>query len=143
MSSTLPLLFSLYVDIVLEKLGKSNIGCYINGLCFNSFMYADDLILLNITVSDMQSLLNICVQSLSDLDLPINIDKSICMRVGPMFKAVCANLCIKEQLLQWANNMSYLGIDLCRACEFKCNWKMAKNNFFFSSNTILGNLGSA
>ena len=55
-----PLLFSAYVDTVLIELGKTNSGCFINKLCLNSFMYADDLILLSISVTDLQDLLSKC-----------------------------------------------------------------------------------
>ena len=48
-----PLLFSLFVDIVLEKLEHAGIGCFIHSKCYNSFMYADDIILLSITVTDL------------------------------------------------------------------------------------------
>ena len=53
-----PLLFSTYIDILLSELQKSNIGCYINSKCFNSFLYADDLLLLSNSVTDLQLLFN-------------------------------------------------------------------------------------
>jgi retron-type reverse transcriptase len=40
-----PLLLTLYVNVILEKLEKSGIGCFIGHRCCNSYMYADDLIL--------------------------------------------------------------------------------------------------
>ena len=54
-----PLLFAVCVDDLLIKLENSNIGCFISSLCCNSFMYADDLILISVTVQDLQSLVNI------------------------------------------------------------------------------------
>ena len=70
-----PLLFTLYVNSILEKLEKSGLGCFIGRKCCNSYMYADDLILLSITVSDLQRLLDMCNSLFADLDLPINISK--------------------------------------------------------------------
>jgi len=67
-----PLLFSAYVDVVLSELGKSSLGCFINKRCFNSFMYADDLILLSISFADLQSLLSLSVEIFGTLDLQIN-----------------------------------------------------------------------
>ena len=55
-----PILFTLFVDSLLEILEQSNLGCYVNYNCYNSYMYADDLILLSISVTDLQLMFNIC-----------------------------------------------------------------------------------
>src|SRR5580692_1788880 len=78
-----PLLFTLFVDVVLQKLNDSNLGCYINFKCYNSFMYADDIILLSISISDLQFMFHLCAKVFDDLDLPINTSKSHCLRIGP------------------------------------------------------------
>src|SRR5688572_14255765 len=70
-----PPLFTLYVNVILEKLEKSCLVCFIGQNCCNSFMYADDLILLSITVTDLQRLLDACNSLFSVLDLLINISK--------------------------------------------------------------------
>jgi len=51
-----PLLFSLFVDVLLQELEKLKLGCHIKNMCFNLSMYADDLILL----SSMQLIMLIC-----------------------------------------------------------------------------------
>ena len=66
-----PILFSLYVDLVLTKLESSNSGCFLGYQCLNSFLYADDLILLSISVDHLQKLFNTCSDVLRELDLPI------------------------------------------------------------------------
>ena len=45
-------------------------------------MYAGDLILLSISVCDMQRLVNLCVSEFDKIGLKINVKKSACMRVG-------------------------------------------------------------
>ena len=55
-----PALFSVYVDDVLKKLESSKLGCFIKNMCANSFMYADDLILLSISIHDMEAMVDIC-----------------------------------------------------------------------------------
>src|SRR5688572_2582953 len=91
-----PLLFILFVDTVLDKLELSGHGCFINFKCCNSYMYADDLILLSISVTDLQYLFNVCSQIFSDLDLPINETKCHCMRIGPRYSAICKPLSIQN-----------------------------------------------
>jgi hypothetical protein len=39
-----PALFAVCVDDTLVKLENSRRGCFINGSCLNSIMYADDLV---------------------------------------------------------------------------------------------------
>ena len=87
-----PLLFNLFVDVVLKKLEESKLGCFIKLNCYNSFMYADDLILLSISISDLQSMLNLCASVFNEIDLPINTNKSHCIRIGPRCNYQCCEL---------------------------------------------------
>jgi hypothetical protein len=135
-----PFLFSIYVDCVLNKLAECNKGCRFNLQCFNSFMYADDLILLSSTVSDLQDMLKICESSFLDLDLPINSVKSKCMRVGPRFDKPCSKLLLGGQQLDWVNEIEYLGVTLCANSKFKCTWDKSKKKFYRSCNAILSKL---
>src|SRR3989442_7185890 len=96
-----PLLFSLYVDCVLDRLEASGLGCFINSRCYNSFMYADDLMILIASLSHLQSLLSLCATAFEDLGLSINLTKSHCMRIGPRFNAVCHPPSIEDIPLNW------------------------------------------
>ena len=75
-----PFLFAVYVDDLLHLLSASKIGCFINGYCLNSIMYADDLILIALSIADLRKLLNICIVFFDKVDMPINYSKSKCMR---------------------------------------------------------------
>jgi len=77
-----PILFSVFIDDVLSKLEELNCGCFIKNMCLNSFMYADDLILLSISVRDMLNMLEVCKEELSWLDMRLNISKSSAIRIG-------------------------------------------------------------
>ena len=138
-----PLFYSLYADIVLQKLEKSSLGCFVNFTCYNSFMYADDILLLSISVSDLQLMFNLCSDVFTQLDLPINVTKSHCLRVGPRCHAECSALCLQGSVVQWTERTKYLGITLCRAKQFTCCWKEAKGKFYCNINTIFGRLGTS
>ena len=56
-------------------------------------IYADDIILLTPTVSELQDLLNTCERELQALDLVINVKKSCCLRTGPRNDVNCERLC--------------------------------------------------
>ena len=103
-----PLLFTLYVDVVLEKLEQSGLGCYIGMHCYNSFMYADDIILLSISVTDLQLMSNLCFDVLNDLNLSINVSKCSCLRVGPRCNMICKALTIHGIIVQWVEKITFL-----------------------------------
>ena len=137
-----PILFTLFVDCVLELLEESNLGCFINYTCYNSFMYADDIMLMSLSVSDLQLMLNMCNNVFNDLDLPINVAKCHCLRIGPRYKSPCASLKMQGVDLNWVESIKYLGVTICKAKTFKCQWDEAKGKFFRASNAILGKIGT-
>lgn len=137
-----PLLFSLYIDCVLGHLESSGLGCYVNKVCMNSFLYADDLIVLSISVSDLQLLIDCCASVFSKLDLQINSSKSQCLRIGPRFKAVCSNIFIDDISLDWVNESKYLGVIIKTGKQFCCNWLDHRKKFYAASNKVLSVLGS-
>ena len=87
-------------------------------------------------------MLNICNDVFNDLDLPINVSKCHCMRIGPRFKAPCASLKIQGFDLKWVESIKYLGVTICKAKSFKCQWDDAKGKFFRATNAILGRIGT-
>jgi len=64
-------------------------GCYVNGFCVNSLMYADDLIVLALTLYDLRHLLELCSEFFASLDMPLKISKSKCSRFGLRYKKEC------------------------------------------------------
>jgi hypothetical protein len=137
-----PLLFNLYVDCILDQLQSSDLGCFLGKKCVNSFMYADDLVVLSISVTDMQNLVSLCQESFNKLDLPINTKKSHCLRIGPRFKSRCCDIYINDQPLSWVDETKFLGVTLRSKTTFQCDWHDARCAFYRSANAILQNLGS-
>jgi len=68
----------MYIQMEIKKIVRlidwlCNVGCYIGHRCINSFMYADDIALLAISVHDVLKLVHICTEFLIDeFDFPIN-----------------------------------------------------------------------
>ena len=90
-----PLFFSLFVNIVLERLETADFGSFIANTCYNSFLYANGIIMLSLTVTDLQRIFNLCSSVFTDLDLPINVSKCHCLRIGPRCNALCSMLKIQ------------------------------------------------
>ena len=55
-------------------------------------MYADDIILMSISVTDLQALIDICATEFEELDMIINIKKSMCIRVGQRHNVITSHL---------------------------------------------------
>jgi len=78
-----PYFFSIYIDSVVEKVIKSNVGCYIKWICMSILL----ILLIAPSVTSLQQLQNICEQELEWLDMSLNAKKSTCIRMGPRFNA--------------------------------------------------------
>ena len=76
-----PFLFAIYVDDI----------PVLRSLLPRSFLvlYADDLLLIAPSVSELQELFDACVIELSWLDMNINEKKSCCIRIGPRWDVRC------------------------------------------------------
>jgi len=73
-------------------------------------MYADDLVLLAPSVAEIQLMLNVCCDELESLDLKINPQKSVALRIGPAYKNSCCNLTANGSNVPWATEAKYIGI---------------------------------
>ena len=75
-----PTLFAIYVDDMLCKLQRH--GCKLVGLNLGALMYADDMVLLAPSRSELQEMINLCTEELKILDLKLNISKTVVLRIG-------------------------------------------------------------
>ena len=71
-----PLLFSVFVDELLEKLKNKGIGCYIDHLFTGALGYADDIILICPSVSALNEMIKICEEYADDHNILFNGKKS-------------------------------------------------------------------
>ena len=133
-----PILFSIYVDNILANL--SEYGCKINGVSFGSFMYADDLILLAASASELQIMINVCSTELAKINLKLNTNK--CMRIGERCFAKCSELKTKNGSIYWVNTIRYLGLTIIRGKKFKVSFEEAKGKFYSAFNALYSKFGN-
>ena len=75
-----PILFSMYIDVLILKLKSSGIGCHIGNLYYGALGYADDLVLLCPSANSLQQMLKICENYGTDYyNMPFNTKKNVCM----------------------------------------------------------------
>ena len=102
-SSLAPVLFSIYVNDVVSDSEVANLG-YI-------FAFADDILLVSLSVVSLQSMLDTVEKRLNALNLYINASKSHCLRIGPRYRVECATLTTNDMdQLAWSPQVRYLGV---------------------------------
>jgi len=131
-----PFLFTLYIDNLISQLHSSGYGCYIGDIFLGCFVYADDILLLSNSFTDMQMLLNLCFSLITDLNLSFNSNKSMFLRIGARFAACCAPLNLGGHILEKVHCIRYLGITIMEGRKFNCNFDPVKSSFYRSFNSI-------
>ena len=137
-----PILFSVYVNDMLNCLHKSKVGCQIKYIHFNAFMYADDLLLVSISICDLQKLLKICELEFIKMDMCTNVTKSTCLRVGQRYNASVSPVLIDQKPIKWSSSLKYLGMTILSGKSLRYDFHPAKAKFFGSLNNILGKVGN-
>ena len=137
-----PVLFSIFIDDLILKVIKTNVGCHIYNNCVSIFMFADDILLLSPSITGLQSLFNTCERELENLDMRVNAAKSMCIRFGHRFDAPCVELTsIHGDSLKWVSKCRYLGVYFTSGRSFRCSYESAKSCFFRAFNAIYSKVG--
>ena len=138
-----PILFSIFIDGLVDKLSSLGLGCHIANACVAIFLYADDIVLLSPTVTGLQALFSICEAELTNLNMQINAGKTVCIRFGQAFKKSCRCLLTCNKVaLQWSTSSRYLGVYFVSGYNLKCSFDVAKSKYFKAFNAIFGKIGS-
>ena len=56
----LPVLFTVYIHGSLQQLQSSGVGCHIGGVFAGAFGYADDIVLLSLSVDALRHMICFC-----------------------------------------------------------------------------------
>jgi len=105
-------------------------------------MYADDLLLLAISLRDLQLMVDLCIEEFNCLDLKINVKKSVCMRIGRKHCEKIDSIVINDEQLDWKKEMRYLGVYFVSANSFKCNMQICRHKFVKALNGIFAKIGT-
>jgi len=87
-------------------------------------MYAEDLILLSISIYELQILVETCLLTIEDHKLRINVNKSAC--IGPRHNIGAQPITIKLSPMAWKSEIRYLGVNIISSNKFKVNLQPAK-----------------
>jgi hypothetical protein len=132
-----PILFNVYVNCMLIKLRKLDLGCHIEGIFIGCIMYADDLLLISASIIDLQLMLDSCNDTGAHLGINFNSKKSNCLLIGPNRSVKPEPLCINNAPIFWSDKIKYLGVTIMSCKRFTVDFSDARRKFFASVNSIL------
>ena len=94
------------------------------------------------TITGLQTLLHVCENELINIDMQLNVKKSMCMRFGPRFDSEVVELVsLNGSVLKWVDSCRYLGVFFVCGRTFKCSFSNAKSRFFRAFNALFSKIG--
>jgi hypothetical protein len=131
-----PVLFTIYVNDMIERLKAAGEGCWVGDAFVGCAMYADDLVLLAPSILALQLMVNTCSDEAVKLDMLFNVKKSVVLRVGPRFKAHCNPITVSGNPLEFVDRAKYLGIQIESSSKFKIDLHLYTSKLFRSFNSL-------
>lgn len=104
-----PTLFTCYIDDMLKRLEKSNVGCHVGSQYVGCVSYADDLILLAPNVSALKHMIHICENFASEYSIKFNGSKCNLLVCDRKYKDYNFTITVSGERVEQVNNMKYLG----------------------------------
>ena len=77
-----PLLFNLYIDVLLHRLAASGFGCHIGNVFYGALAYADDIVLLCPSIAALNHMLAVCEKFSDEYSIKFNATKSKLIAYG-------------------------------------------------------------
>ena len=130
-----PHLFNFFVDELSVLLSRSNIGCYLNNVCYNNLLYVDDANILAPSPPGLQKLLDICAQFAADNAMVFNSKKIVCMCIPYKQSYIwIPGVFLNDNNIEWTDKHKHLGVirsDFADDCDIKRQMKSiyAKGKF--------------
>jgi len=100
-----PILFNIYVDYIISALESMRLGCRLRNVYVGCVMYADDLILMSLSILDLQLMLNVCGLIGHDIGMKFNFSKCKLTETGTKKIDMMGLLTLANVELQWVSNI--------------------------------------
>ena len=136
-----PLLFNVYINDLSIRLSETGIGGSIGGKFVNHMIYADDLCVISLSSSGLQSLLNICTEYCQLHDLTFNAKKSVCMFFRSSVNKQCglSDIFISGSICAFSNEVKYLGVMINSSFKTTIDVQRQTRNFYARANLLIRN----
>ena len=104
-----PIPFNVYMDELLKRLQKQDIGCHIGTIFMGALCYADDLITLWPTRHGLQKMINFCQRFAYEHNVVINPTKTVCMLFGCKTIPNDIEIYLGREKLRWVGSFNHPG----------------------------------
>ena len=136
-----PVLFSIYMDELCNKLGSSNVGCRVGNHFAGCLAYADDLTLLAPTRKALQVMVNVCESYAAEHSVIFNGSKSqFLVFKGTRCNSNKCSIIVNNEVLDNIDNAVHLGhnISTVNTDSMLTN---VKSKFWKSFNMFMADFG--
>ena len=141
------LLFNVYIDSLLNRISKMNVGCKLDIFNSNIIAYADDIVLLAPSANALRLLLKEISISASELKLSFNYEKSkimiFCSNKRKNELKSITRFEISEHYLEVVKSIKYLGYIISDQMDYIDDINRVKSKFYAEFNMILRNFNFA
>ena len=144
-----PLLFSVYIDDLLQEIRQSGIGCHVGLAATNVIAYADDIVLLSPTRRGLQLLVDLSVKFAIERDIKFNPQKSVSMLISSvnsfLVKGASEPCCISldGKDLEWVRTFKYLGHIISCNLDDTPDILRVKRFLYYQANKLKSRIGYA
>ena len=104
-----PILFTVYIDVLLERLAKCGDGCYVGRRFHGAFGYADDISILTPSLVGMKRMLAICSEFGREFSVKFNASKSKVVHFGDTSVTLPAHIHVMGGDVAFEKSAVYLG----------------------------------
>ena len=107
-----PMLFNISYQELIDRLSSHHCGISINKNSYSAFCYADDLILMSLTITGLESLINIFRNYITSHGLNFNSSKTTCTTFGTTHQVVNPTWSLNGVKLKQDESVTYFGTRL-------------------------------
>jgi hypothetical protein len=107
-----PVLFTVYMDELLDRLSKLGIGCHLSGSFAGALCYADDLTIITPSFGAANSLLIECEKFADEYDVLFNASKSHALIFNQAIVPIQAKLSLNGSPIEYADRALHLGTNI-------------------------------
>ena len=131
-----PVLFCIYMDVLIGRLKDSGLGCYIGHKFYGGFGYADDLNVMCPSVGGLQKMITICEEFSKEYGVMFNPKKTLAICYGSNITTPIRPIRLNGVIIDWQHNVKYLGNILSHDLSDAADVKRKKGSFITAVNKL-------
>ena len=136
-----PILFTLYVDELLNRLRNCNCGCYFQNVFAGALCYADDITLISPSLRGLNVMVSTCERFAEEFYLTFNAKKSVAIYYGCRDRPA-GSVALNNESIPWSTKCVHLGHVITNDLKFDSDVSAKISSFVSSVNRLIGNFGN-